>query len=137
MLIESEESFEFELDEEDELDQEAEEPKVPRVVLVGREKKALDEALVRFSCCGRCSLFLAAYRLRHDDLVLQTAVQTISGGWLTLPTDLSIRGLINKCYGCQVDVEAYHFESSCPECHEPFVYAETDADQPSTLRMKM
>ncbi len=137
MLSESEEPYEFELDQEDEFDQEPEEVFIPRVVLTGREKKVLDEALARFTCCGRCSLFLAAYRLRHDDLILQAAVQGIKDGWLTLPTDLSTCELISKCYGCQIDVEAFHFESCCPECHEPFVYSETAEEQPFILRLKV
>ena len=126
-----------ESEQENQLDQAPKEIAKRRSVFTGRDKQALDDALIRFTSCGRCSLFLAAYRLNYDDADLQTAVNNIDGGWLTLPWDLSIRELINKCYGCRIDVEGYHFESCCPECHTPFVYSEPDAGQTYTLRMKM
>lgn len=108
-----------------------------RTVFTGRKKKALNNALARFTSCGRCSLFLAAYRLNHDDAELQAAVNSIDNGWLILPWDPSIRELIKKSYGCRIDVEAYHFESWCPECHGPFVYSEGEIGQSYTLRVKM
>lgn len=108
-----------------------------RSVLSDRDKKALNKSLTRFTSCGRCSLFLAAYRLNHDDADLLAAVNAVDGGWLTLPWDPSMRELINKSYGCPIDVEAYHFESWCPECHGSFVYSEPEAGQPYTLRIKM
>ena len=94
-----------------ELDQAPEKIEKTRTVFTGREKKALNNALTRFTSCGRCSLFLAAYSLNHDDVELQTAVNNIDNGWLILPWDPSIRELISKSYGCRIDVEAYHFES--------------------------
>ena len=135
MLSESEPANESER--EDQLDQAPKEIVKQRFVLSGREKRALDEALTRFTSCGRCSLFLAAYRLNFDDRVMQTAVNNIAGGWLALPTDPTIPGLIKKCYGCRIDVEAYYFESCCPECRGPFVYSEPDKDQPYSLQVKM
>ena len=135
MLSESEMTAESE--QENESDQGPEESKKQRPVLSSREKRALNDALTRFTCCGRCSLFLATYRLSHDDFVLQTAVNNIAGGWLALPWDPGMRGLINKSYGCRIDLESYHFESCCPECHGLFVYSEPDAGQPFSLRIKM
>ncbi len=135
MLSESDPANESER--ENQLDQAPKEIVKRRTVLSNREKRALNEALIRFTSCGLCSLFLAAYRLNHDDSVMQTAVNNIVGGWLTLPSDLTSRGLINKCYGCRIDVEAYHFESCCPECHKLFVYLEPDTDQPNMLQIKM
>jgi len=108
-----------------------------RTMFTGREKQALNNALTRFISCGRCSLFLASYRLNHDDAELQTAVNNIDDGWIILPWDLSMRALISKSYGCRIDVEAYHFESWCPDCHGPFVYSEPDNGQPYILRVKM
>lgn len=122
---------------EDQPDQAPKEIVKRRSVFTGRDKQALNDALTRFTSCGRCSLFLAAYRLNYDDADLQTAVNNIDGGWLTLPWDPSIRELINKSYGCRVDVEGYHFESRCPECYVPFVYSEPDTGQPYTLRIKV
>ena len=122
---------------ENQLDQESKEIVKRRTVFTGRDKQALNDALTRFTSCGRCSLFLAAYRLNYDDAELQSAVNNIDGGWLTLPWDPSIRELINKTFGCRVDVEGYHFESCCPECHLPFIYSEPDSGQSYTLRIKM
>ena len=118
-------------------DEEPEESKKQRPVLTNQERQALNAALIRFSACGRCSMFLAAYRLHYDDSVLQTAVKNIEGGWLALPWDPAIRELINKSYGCRIDVESFHFESFCPECHGLFVYSEPDSGQPQRLLLKM
>ena len=122
---------------EDQLDQAPKEIAKRRSVFTDRDKQALNDALIRFTSCGRCSLFIAAYRLNYDDADLQTAVNNIDGGWLTLPWDPDIRELIIKSYGCHIDVEGYHFESCCPECHTPFVYSEPNTGQPYTLRIKM
>ena len=122
---------------ENELDQAPKEIAKRRSVFTGQDKQALNDALIRFTSCGRCSLFLAAYRLNYDDADLQTAVNNIDGGWLALPWDPNIRELIIKSYGCRIDVEGYHFESCCPECHTPFVFSEPDTGQPYTILFKM
>ena len=109
----------------------------PRVELSNKDKQILKDAFTRFTSCGRCSLFLAAYRLNHDDAELLTAVNNIEGGWLLLPWDRNLRELINKSYGCRIDVEAYYFESCCPECHGAYVYAEPENGQPNVMRVKM
>ena len=126
-----------ESEQENGLDQAPKEIVKRRSVFTGRDKQVLNDALTRFTSCGLCSLFLAAYRLNYDDADLQSAVNNIGGGWLTLPWDPSIRDLINKTYGCRVDVEGYHFESCCPDCHLPFIYLEPDTGQPYTLQIKM
>jgi hypothetical protein len=97
----------------------------------------MSELLTRFTSCGRCSLFLAAYRLNHDDDVLDTASREIDKGWLALPWDQSVRKLINKSYGCRIDVESYHFESCCPECLGQFRYTKPEPDQPAYLLVKV
>ncbi len=109
----------------------------PRVEISRQDKKFLKEALTRFTSCGRCSLFLAAYRLQHDDVELLAAVNNIEYGWLSLPWDNSILKLINKSYGCRIDVEAFYFESCCPDCHGSFIYMEAEDDQPNSLRLRM
>ncbi len=126
-----------ESEQENQLDQTPEEIIKRRIVFTGQDKQALNDALARFTSCGRCSLFLAAYRLNYDDLDMQTAVNKIDGGWLTLPWEPKLRELITKSYGCRIDVDGYHFESCCPECHTPFIYSEPDAGQPYTFRIKM
>jgi hypothetical protein len=135
MSSENESSAESE--QENQLDQAPKEIVKRRSVFTGRDKQALNDALTRFTSCSRCSLFLAAYRLNYDDVDLQTAVNSVDGGWLKLPWDPSIPELINKSYNCRVDIEGYHFESCCPECHVPFVYSEPDISQPFTFRIKM
>lgn len=125
----------FDQDFEDELV--PQEERKPRVEIPAADQKFLQEKLSRFICCGRCSLFLAAYRLKHDDAELFAAVNRIENGWLTLPWDPGLRELINKSYGCRIDVEAYYFESCCPECHSAFVYAESAEDQTLQFRIKI
>lgn len=97
----------------------------------------MSDLLTRFTSCGRCSLFLAAYRLNHGDDVFEIASRDIKDGWLALPWDQTVRELINKSYGCQIDIEFYHFESCCPECLGQFRYAEPDPDQPAYLLVKV
>jgi len=133
----SENELTAESEQENETDQAPENINKQRPVLTSQEKRALNDALIRFTCCGRCSLFLASYRLSHDDSVMQTAVKNIEGGWLALPWGPGMRSLISKSYGCQIDVESYHFESCCPECRSLFVYSEPDSDETLSLRIKM
>lgn len=118
-------------------DEASEEPAKPRVELSGKEKKILDEALIRFTSCGRCSQFLAAYRLNHDDAELLAAVKAIENDWLSLPWDAAVRELLVKSYGCRIDMEAFHFESCCPECHSPFIVSATENDEPFSLAIRM
>jgi len=108
-----------------------------RNIRTNRQDKAMNDVLTRFTSCGRCSLFFAAYRLGHDDDVLEAAIDGLDSGWLPLPWDQNVRELIIKCYGCRIDVEAYYFESCCPECHGQFTYSEADPDKPATILIKI
>ena len=117
--------------------QESQEVVKPRVTISNQDKKILKESLIRFTSCGRCSLFLAAYRLNHDDAELLAAVNNINHGWLTLPWDQHIRKLIIKSFGCRIDVESYYFESCCPECHNPFTYAQPENSGDYIFRIKV
>ncbi len=118
-------------------DQEPQEAIKPRATISNQDEKFLKESLIRFTSCGRCSLFLAAYRLNHDDAELLAVVKNIKDGWLTLPWDQHIRELINKSFGCRIDVEAFYFESCCPECHNPFTYAQPENGGDHTFRIKV
>jgi hypothetical protein len=120
-----------------EIDQAPQEETKPRIEISAKEQRYLKEKLTRFTSCGRCSLFLAAYRLNHDDAELLAAANNIENGWLSLPWHPGLRKLLNKSYGCRIDVEAYYFESCCPECHGTFVYAESEDDEPYNLQIKM
>lgn len=120
-----------------EADQPAQEERKPRAKISAKDQQILKEKLSRFTGCGRCSLFLAAYRLDHDDAEMLTAVNGIENGWIELPWDQNLRELINKSYGCRIDIESYYFESCCPECHNIFIYSETEDSEHYTLRFKM
>jgi hypothetical protein len=109
----------------------------PIVEVSNKDRAFLKESLSRFTNCGRCSLFLAAYRLNHDDSELLASVREMEDEWLSLPWDSNLRSLLYKSYGCRIDLDAYYFESCCPECHTVFVYMESMEDQSDTLRFKM
>jgi hypothetical protein len=98
---------------------------------------AMSDVLTRFTSCGRCSLFLAAYRIINDDQVLKTAISNSDGEWLPLPWDQVLRKLIVKSYGCRLDVDVYFFESSCPECLGKFRYLDPESDEPAFLLFKI
>ena len=95
-----------------------------------------DEVILRFTSCGRCGLFLAAYRLENDQQFTE-AIKEIEADWLTLPWHPDLRELVHKSYGCPIDIESYYLEGSCPECLRPFSYAEPDPDQPAWFLIKL
>ncbi len=95
------------------------------------------DVLTRFTSCGRCSLFLAAYRIATDDQEFETAVANSNEHWLALPWDQQLRKLIIKSYGCRLDTDVYFFESSCPECLGKFRYSDPEADEPALLLFKI
>ena len=94
------------------------------------------EIALRFASCGRCSLFLASYRLQHDPEFLK-AIDEIDAGWLTLPWNPDLRDLVQKSFGCAIDGQSYFFESTCPECQRSFSYAEPDPEQSAWFLIKM
>ena len=102
-------------------------------------KKSLTKVnvLTRFTSCGRCSLFLAAYCLDKDDQVLESAIENSDGEWLPLPWDKATPPLIAISYGCRLDADVYFFEGSCPECLGKFRYAETESNEPTFLLFKI
>ncbi len=103
-----------------------------------RKRRDYDEASVvlRFTSCGRCGLFLAAYRL-DNERQFNEAITEIEADWLPIPWYPELRDLVNKSYGCPIDIESYYFEGSCPECLRPFGYAEPDPDQPAWFLIKL
>ena len=125
-IMSEEDEFTLESTLELEGEEEPEKPVKPRVILSGKDAKFLNDALIRFTSCGRCSLFLAAYRLIHDDGELLAAVRFVENDWLSLPWDGDVRELLLKSYGVRIDVESYYFESCCPECKSPFIYSEEE-----------
>ncbi|MCI0393907.1 MAG: hypothetical protein L0332_08880 [Chloroflexi bacterium] len=89
-----------------------------------------------FAACPRCGFFLVGYRLIHDDFP-QAASQT-EGGWLQLSFSSPVRRLLHKSYGGRADLDAYHYEGTCPDCHRLFAYHEATEDgQPAVLRIQI
>ena len=81
-----------------------------------------------FAACGRCSFFLAGYRLLDEVDSLETAVTGSESGWLSLTWNQEMCHLLNKSYGCRVDIECFYLDGTCPECHRHFVFRAADED---------
>jgi hypothetical protein len=105
----------------------------------GRRKRrhyAQEDVLLRFTTCGRCSLFLTTYRLEHNQEFLE-ALDEIEADWLILPWNPDMREMVNKSYGSPLDVQSYFIEGTCPECYRSFSYAEPDPDEPAWFLVKL
>jgi hypothetical protein len=85
-----------------------------------RGKLTADWVQSAFVVCGRCSFFLAAYRVNHDDF--EEATRQAEGNWLVLAGDKTSRQLLYKTFGCRFEVDTYHLEAICPECQRRYVY---------------
>jgi hypothetical protein len=125
-----------------------------------RKKKGktdLETVMEEFVACGRCSFFLAGYRVLHGTEALEQAAQDSDDQWLTLKWDSETRRLVQSSYGSRLDIDFYYFDGRCPECQRRYVIGEEvlepDVDQegadqeqqeqtgaapePSTLRMAL
>lgn len=91
-----------------------------------------------FAACGRCSYFLAGYRVIHGVENLETAVFDSKAGWLTLSWNHEMRKLLTKSYGIELYADTYHFDGCCSECgrHYTFQAGNTPEDA-ATLRVQM
>lgn len=98
---------------------------------------SMSHVLTRFTSCGRCSMFLAAYRTVNDNETLETAISNSDGDWLPLPWNQDLRRLIIKTYGCRLDADVYFFESTCPECLGKFRYSESEDQKTAVLLFKI
>lgn len=74
-----------------------------------------------FVACGRCSFFLAGYRVIHGKDQLEQAIEASDDEWLTLRWDHNTRQLVQSSYGSRLDIEFYYFDGRCPECQRRFV----------------
>lgn len=103
-----------------------------------RVSPALRQVISWFAACGRCSFFLAGYRLICDEDALETAVANRSKKWLTVPWSHDMAELVHKTYGSRIDISCYHFEGQCMECHRRFTYqgAENE-DEPVAFRIEL
>jgi hypothetical protein len=105
----------------------------------GRRKRrhySQEDIHLRFTSCGRCSLFLTTYRLSYEEEFL-TAIEEIDADWLILPWHPDMRELVNKSYGSPVDVKSYYLEGTCPECRRSFSFAKPNPDQPAWFLIKL
>ena len=72
-----------------------------------------------FVGCPRCGFFLSGYRARAGVPQLKAAianVQDIARDWLVLDWQHSIRELLERTYGCELQADTLHFETRCSEC---------------------
>jgi hypothetical protein len=99
-----------------------------------REPSAQEKAAAAFFACGRCSFFLAGYRLIFSDF--DEAVEKSKGNYLTLSWNHAVRQLIQESYGSQLEEDAYHFQWSCKECRRAFAFDRGEtAENPDTLQV--
>ncbi len=98
-----------------------------------KDGRALSLALVQadFVACGRCSYFLAGYRVLHGLPALENAIAASDGEWLILAWNEATRRLMQKSFGCRIDNEWYHYETCCPVCYRRFQV--TTAPEPQAL----
>lgn len=99
-----------------------------------KELTPQDNVQAAFLGCPRCAFFLAGYRLIFDDF--EEAVDKSEGNQLTLSWNHAVRQLVTKSYGCQIEEDAYYYQSNCKECHRVFVFqAGETAEAPATLQI--
>ena len=87
--------------------------------------------VANFLPCGRCSFFLAGYRVIHGVEHLEAAARESDEGWVQLNWNEEVRRLVQQSYGVRLDVDAFHFDSRCPECQRRFIYHEGELDATS------
>ena len=95
-----------------------------------KDDLSVAEVRLRYSDCGRCSFFLAGYKVLFGDEDLETAVAHRDGGWLLLTYTPKMRELINKSYGTRLDVDNYYYDGLCPECRRTFIFRAAHDDLP-------
>jgi hypothetical protein len=94
--------------------------------------------LANFVPCGRCSFFIAGYRVIHGLESLQKAAGKAGEQWLALRWDPEVRHLVQKSYGGELDVELFYYDGRCPECQRRFIYEEGDQEgEPDSFRIEL
>ncbi len=84
-----------------------------------------NKMVANFAGCGRCSYFLAGYRVLHGELVLEKAVNRMKSNQLQLPWVDEMRKLIVNSFGIPFDIDFMRLNGRCPECGRPFTYKES------------
>lgn len=95
----------------------------------------LSKIIADFAACGRCSYFLAGYRVVCGVEDLETAIDRCKSGWLVLTWNHAVRELVYKSYDCRVDIDFSHYEGCCPECRRHFICETGEGEQPGTFRI--
>jgi hypothetical protein len=83
----------------------------------------------RFAVCGRCSFFVAGYKLLAGEEGLETAVNNTDGHWLRLAWQSKMGELVSRSFNVRLDIDYYHYESCCPECKRPFQFRAADGKE--------
>ena len=96
-----------------------------------------NQMVSHFAACGRCSYFLAGYRVIHGVEELETAVFNSKAGWLTLAWNDDTRKLLTKSYGIELFSDTYHFDGCCPECGRHYTFQVGNAKRAASLRVQI
>ncbi|MEM7335055.1 MAG: hypothetical protein AAF490_23460 [Chloroflexota bacterium] len=81
-----------------------------------------NKMIANFAGCGRCSYFLAGYRVLQGELVLEKAANKMKSNQLQLPWVEEMRKLLVNAFGIHFEVDYLRFNGRCPECGRPFTY---------------
>jgi hypothetical protein len=90
---------------------------------------SVTDIVKRFAVCGRCSFFVAGYKLLVGEEVWETAVSQTDGRWLRLTWNANVRQLISRSFGSRLDIGCYYYEGCCPECRRLFQYRAADGKE--------
>ena len=96
-----------------------------------------DKMVAHFAACGRCSYFLAGYRVLHGVENLETAVSQSPADKLDLSWNFDMRDLLTKSYGITFDIDHLHIEAVCPECGRQYNYSAGDDKKEDAFHIEM
>ncbi len=96
-----------------------------------------DKMVAHFAACGRCSYFLAGYRVLHGVENLETAVSQSPAEKLNLSWNFDMRDLLTKSYGVTFYIDHLYFEAVCPECGRQYNYTAGDEGKEDTFHVEM
>lgn len=85
-----------------------------------RPPREWKQVLQAFTACGRCSFFLAGYKVLHGQEALSAAALALDGDTIILVDDPETRRLLYKSYGWRVEAPELAFRAVCPECRRAF-----------------